>query len=200
MLTSRKVAFSSFVLVAFVLGGCDRLKDLLQKKGDGDGGVDAAAEADASPPVVVADEVVDASDAVPTTTTVTPVPAVARKIDGGATDAGVVLVTDAGAVVVVDAGAAQACCCEATGFPLQSVAMSECNKTRKGQCVKKERCAAVVDAGSAAPIAPTTPAPPVVTDNCCCAVSGKNRIMKQKDCGAAKGACVAMSTCLTIRM
>lgn len=196
MLTSRKLAFSSLVLVTFVLGGCD----LLKKKGDGDGGADAAAEAEAPPPVVVADETGDAGAVLPTTTAL-PVPVVVKKADGGVTDAGVVLVTDAGAVVVADAGAGQDCCCEATGFPLQSVAMSDCNKTRKGQCVKKERCTAVVDAGAVAPAVPVTPTvPPVVTDNCCCAVSGKNRIMKQKDCGAAKGACVAMSTCLTIRM
>jgi hypothetical protein len=97
--------------------------------------------------------------------------------DAGGADAAV---TTAG----VDAGAvAGECCCEVTGQPLTSTGQSDCTKGKKGQCVKKERCAA------AAVVVPTG-------QTCCCDVAGKKSILNQSDCtkgGAAK--CVKLSEC-----
>lgn len=187
MLSSGKIAFSSFVLFGVVLGGCQFLK-----KSGGDA-ADAAAEA-AAPVVADTSDAAAVDDAGATTVTTTPT-AVTRIVprgDGGAGDGGVgdagAALSDAGAG---DAGAPQECCCQATGFPLQSVAMSECNKTRKGQCVKKEQCA-VVDAGAAPAPTPTALEP----QSCCCDAAGTKKVLSQKECTTTKkGQCVPLAQC-----
>jgi hypothetical protein len=189
MLSSRKVAFSSFVLLGVLLGGCQFLK----KSGDSSG--DASAEAAApAPSETAAAPAADDAGATATATAPTVVTRIVPRTDGGAGDAGA-------SAVMADGGAVQECCCEATGFPLQSVAMSDCNKTRKGQCVKKERCeaAVVVDAGAApvAPAAPGTTPPAIEPQTCCCDVpNGTKVVISQKECATTKkGQCVALANC-----
>lgn len=93
---------------------------------------------------------------------------------------------DAGGATVADAGA-DTCCCEVAGQPFSQVGQSECVKTRKGACVKKDKCAAapppVVDAG---------PAP----QQCCCDSGGKKALKGQSECtkGGA-GKCVKQTEC-----
>ena len=191
MFVSGKVVFSSFVLLGVVLGGCQ----LLKKGNADDAGLDGAVE-DASPAAVDTAAAADGdASAAPSTSATTPttVTRIVPRTDGGLSDAGAVVVVDAGAVAAVDAGAAQECCCEAAGFPLQSVAMSDCNKTRKGQCVKKERCEA-----APAPVAPTPVAPtPAEPGTCCCDVpGGAKTILSQKECTTTKkGQCVPLASC-----
>jgi hypothetical protein len=189
MLSRGKAVFSSFVLLGVLLGGCQYLKK------SGDASADASAEAAAPAPTeTAAVEAVDAG----ATATATATAVVTRIVPRGA-DAGT---ADAGAAAAADAGVGQECCCEATGFPLQSVGMSDCNKTRKGQCVKKERCEAVVvvvDAG-AAPTPPVTPpaTPPAIEpQTCCCDVpNGTKVVISQKECATTKkGQCVSLASC-----
>ena len=87
-----------------------------------------------------------------------------------------------------DAGttAVETCCCDVPGEPLAQVGQSECTKSKKGQCVKKDRCAAVpaaVDAGPA-------------VQQCCCDSAGTKKLRGQSECtkGGA-GKCVKMAEC-----
>ncbi len=99
-----------------------------------------------------------------------------------------------------DAGAASAstaCCCEVTGQPLATLGMSECTKTKKGQCVKKDRCAvatgAATDGGARAGSAVTPP----IAQTCCCDVAGKKDIVSQSECAkGGKGRCVKAAECV----
>ena len=60
---------------------------------------------------------------------------------------------------------------------------SDCTKGKKGQCVKKERCA---EAAAKAPAGQT----------CCCNLGGKKDILGQSECTkGGKGACVKLADC-----
>ena len=88
--------------------------------------------------------------------------------------------TDAGATAV------DTCCCDVPGEAPAQVGQSECTKTKKGQCVKKDKCAAVpvsVDAGPA-------------VQQCCCDSAGTKKLRGQSECtkGGA-GKCVKMAEC-----
>ena len=100
------------------------------------------------------------------------------------------------AEATTDAGASseQECCCEAPNFALQSVAMSECNKTRKGKCVAKNKC---TSAPTPTPV-PSAPAPAASSNaqTCCCSSEGKLAIKGMSECtkGGA-GHCVKALQC-----
>jgi hypothetical protein len=106
----------------------------------------------------------------------------AAKVDAGAAEA------------AADAGGVQQCCCEASGHPLESVAMSECNKERKGKCVSKERCAAgaTADGGGSAAAKREAGAP----QTCCCDADGKKEMVLMSECNKVrKGKCVSEKLC-----
>jgi hypothetical protein len=145
-------------------------------------GAEPDAAAEASVPAATTETADSAPPEAPTAAATT-APAGGKTAPRPIADAGADARSDAG--VVADAGpAAQECCCEVSGQPLASVAQSECVKTRKGQCVKKERCTAAVvpDAGTA--------------QTCCCDAGGKKEIVTQSSCAKErKGKCVKMTEC-----
>jgi hypothetical protein len=161
--------FACLSSIALLLAACP--------KKDGEG-ADAAAEA-AAPAVTPATTdtapVADAA-ATPLTTTTTTAAKVTPKpvTDGGATAA------DAGGTTPTG----QDCCCEVAGQPMATVNQSECTTTRKGQCVKKEKCAGILppDAGLA--------------QTCCCNGDGKKEVIQMSTCAKErKGQCVKMTEC-----
>ena len=76
--------------------------------------------------------------------------------------------------------------------------MSDCAKTRKGQCVKKERCSAPGDAGAAASKDAGAAAPKDggAEQTCCCDAAGKKEIVGMRECTKTRsGQCVKMTLC-----
>jgi len=142
-------------------------------KKDGAVADDAAAEA-AVPVATATADPAPVTDAAPATTLTTT--ATAAKVTPKPGDAG----------AIVDAGGAtgQDCCCEVAGQPHANVNQSECTTTRKGQCVKKEKCAGILppDAGLA--------------QTCCCNGDGKKEVIQMSACAKErKGQCVKMTEC-----
>lgn len=94
---------------------------------------------------------------------------------------------------VSDAGTAQQCCCEAAGYATESAVMSECSKTRKGQCVSKTKCSA--DASAPAP-APAAKDAGSAEQTCCCSTGGAVAVVGMSTCTkGGKGQCVKAAEC-----
>lgn len=122
--------------------------------------------------------------------------AAAAAAAGGTAAKGATAADASAAGAVADAGAVQECCCEASGFALQSVGMSECSKTRKGQCVSKTKCTGTAPAASAA--APAAPAASAASagQTCCCDAAGTKSVTGMSACTkGGKGKCVKASEC-----
>ncbi len=166
----RKSAPWFAALTTIVLVACSKKEDV------------PASVPDAAPLVVLptATALVDAgsgllSDPTVATTATVPKPTVAQKAGETTGDAG-----------PLDAGAPQQCCCEAKGHPLATVVQSECSTTRKGQCVKKEKCAE----------ADAKAAKDALAKSCCCDAGGKKEIAEMSACTKTKkGQCVKMTQC-----
>ncbi len=152
---------------------------------------------DAAPQAVAVDTAPSQTDVAPAAVTgekQAPAATGAKPPGGAATAAADSGLVDSG-VAAADAGPRpQECCCEATGHPLESVAMSDCAKVRKGQCVKKERCAA--DAGPSAAKDAGAPADAGAAQTCCCDAQNKKEIAGMSECTKVrKGQCVKMTLC-----
>lgn len=172
MASIRIVAVAGVCALSLVLG--------CQKKEEAPVAPIAIADAAVVTAVDAAPSVAATSDPLPVQAKAAQPTAVAPAADAGPTamDAGVAT-ADAGT-----SGGPQDCCCEVAGQPLVTIGMSECNKARKGQCVKKDRCAA-------AP-APAEPA----KDSCCCDAAGKKEVVGMSECNKTrKGQCVKMTDC-----
>ena len=108
----------------------------------------------------------------------------ARPAGAGVVDGGAPAATVAEPAPVASAPAPGECCCEVPGQPLTSLGQSECTKAKRGQCVKKDRCAA-------AALKPVDG-----TKNCCCNVNGTKSVIGQSDCArGGHGQCVKMQEC-----
>jgi hypothetical protein len=166
-MSNRTVAVVS--VLALMLAACPKKQDT---------SADAAAEAAAA--ATTAPATADTPSTATATATATAggakVAPATPKVDAGPTDAGAG--GDSGALV-------DTCCCEVPGQPLTQLGQSECTKGKKGQCVKKEKCAA----------APAPDAGPPA-QQCCCDTAGKKELRGQSECTkAGAGKCVKMTEC-----
>jgi hypothetical protein len=175
--SSLSFVFASCLLVP-VLAGCPQNKD--QPPPDA---ATAAATANADTGAAAADPA-----ATQTAAAAQPLPA-PKAADTAAKPAETAKQADSTATA--DAGAPQDCCCDVAGQPLATVSMSECNKTRKGQCVKKDKCEAAQKA--TADKEKNTAA--AAAGQCCCEADGKKALADQSACTKGKGKCVKMNQC-----